>query len=449
MVARPLRVLVTAACLWIGWAAGASAIDVQEVKSPGGITAYLSEDHTNPIIALSIFFHGGAALDPPATRGLSSMAVALLDEGAGPRDSFAFQTELEDLSIRWRFGADQDAIIGAVTTTTQNSAVAFELLRDALTQPRFDAEPIERIRRQILVGLKADAENPNRIAGDALMAALYPGHPYGANDNGTPETVAAITADDLRGWARRHLARDRLIVAAVGDITPADLGRALDSIFGGLPATTGAAWKLPEATIPAEAQLIRVDKDLPQTVIYIGQEGIKRSDPDWYAALVVDYVFGSGSFRSRLMNEIREKRGLAYSAFSSLQPRDAGAIVMAGAGTRSDAAEQSLAVFREEWRKLHDGGLTQAELDDAKAYLTGAWPLRFTGAQRIADTLIAVQRDKLGRDYLDRRNAFIEKITLDDANRVARRIYNPDTLKIVVVGPDAGAKPAASADPKT
>ncbi|MSO98735.1 MAG: insulinase family protein [Rhodospirillaceae bacterium] len=417
----------------------AQAITVEEVKSPGGITAYLAQDHTNPIIGLSFMFAGGSALDPDAKLGLSGMATALLDEGAGDLDSFAFQSELEDRAISLRFSADRDSVRGSLSTTTQASAKAYELLNLAMTKPRFDAEPTERVRRQIQVSLKSEAENPNRIASRTLMAALFPDHPYGRFDNGTPESVAAITADDLKQWVKTRLAKDRLLVAAVGDITPKQLGEALDKIFGPLPATTGLDARLPEVRATAKAQEIKVEKDLPQSVIYIGQPGIKRVDPDWYVAQVLDYSFGSGSFASRLMDEVREKRGLAYSVFSSLQPLDAGAFMMGGAGTRSDQAAQSLEVMRAEWKKIQADGLTESELDDAKKYLTGAWPLRFSSTGRIAETLLAVQKDKLGLDYLDKRNSYIEKVTLADTKRVAAKLYQPDALTVVVVGPAAKA----------
>lgn len=413
----------------------AAAIDVKAVKSPGGIAAYLNEDHGNQVVAVAFFFAGGSSLDPADKVGLSNFAVALLDEGAGDKDSLTFQTELENRSIRWRIGADKDAIAGSVTATTDNLDAALDLLALGLTQPRFDAEPIERIRKQILVKLKADSENPNRIAASTLMKALFGDHPYGRNDDGTAESVAALGGDDFKAWAKARFAKDRLIVAASGDITPRQLGRAIDRAFGKLPATTGLETALPAAAITPTADVVRVDKKLPQSVIYLGQQGIGRQDADWYTAQVVDYVFGSGSFNSRLMDEIREKRGLAYSVFSSLQPLDAGAFVMAGAGTRADAAAESITVFRDEWRKLSETGITADELQGAKDYLTGAWPLRFTATTRIADTLIAVQRDKLGLDYLDQRNDLINRVTLEDANRVARRVYNPETLKVVVVGP--------------
>jgi len=426
----------------------AHAVTVEEITSPGGIKAYLAQDHTNPIIGLSFMFQGGAALDPDAKLGLSGMATALLDEGAGDKDSLAFHSELEDRAISLGFSADRDAVRGSVSTTTQASTVAFDLLNSAMTQPRFDSEPTERVRRQIQVKLKSESENPNRIAARTLMAAVFGDHSYGRLESGTPETIAAITTDDLKQWVKTRLAKDRLIVAAVGDITPAQLGQALDKIFGTLPATTGIQSKLPEARMATKGQEIKVEKALPQSVISIAQPGIKRNDPDWYVAQVLDYSFGGGSFASRLMNEVREKRGLAYGVSSSMQAFDAAGLVMVGAGTRSDKAQQSLDVIRAEFRKIQKDGLTEAELTDAKQYLTGAWPLRFSSTGRIADTLVAVQKDKLGLDYLDKRNGFISAVTMADIKRVAARLYKPDALTVVVVGPAPKAKDTAPSAPR-
>jgi zinc protease len=421
----------------------AYAITVKEVKSPGGLTAYLAEDHTTPIIAITFGFRGGSALDPVTKQGLSGMVTSLLDEGAGDLDSFAFQSELEDRAISLRFSDEPDMIRGSLVTTTPNSARALELMRLALTKPRFDAEPVERIRRQILVGIASRQENPNRIARKTMMEAVFPGHPYAREDDGTPESVAALTVEDLRGWVKSRFARDRLLIAASGDITPADLGKAMDALFGELPKTTGLDVKVPEVKAPAKGQTIRVEKDLPQSIVLIAEDGLKRRDPDWYAAQVVDYVFGGGSFASRLMNEVREKRGLAYGVSTSLAPYDAGALVFASVGTRADQADTSISIIRDEWKKIAEQGPTQKEVDDAKQYLTGAWPLRFTSTGSIADILLAVQRDNLGLDYIDKRNSFIEAVTLEDAKRVAKRLYNPDALTVVIVGPAPKAPAAA------
>ncbi len=424
-------------------AAPASALTVKEVKSPGGLSAYLAEDHANPIIAISFGFNGGSALDPTAKLGLSGMVTSLLDEGAGDLDSFAFQTVLADRAISLRFSVDHDMIRANLVTTTANAPKALELMHLALTKPRFDAEPVERIRRQIQVEIASREENPNRLARRAMMDAVFPNHPYAREEDGTPQSVAAITADDLRGWVKSRFARDRLLISASGDISAADLGKAMDQLFGDLPKTTGLDTKIPEVTAPAKGQVIRVEKNLPQTITILAENGLKRKDPDWYIAVVNDYILGGGGMGSRLMTEVREKRGLAYTVSSSLAPYDAGALIVSSVGTRADQAGNSLNVIRDEWKKMRDEGPTQEELNDAKEFLTGAWPLRFTTTSSIAEILLSVQKDNLGIDYIDKRNSIIEGITLADAKRVAKRLYNPDALTVVVVG--ATPKPG---DPK-
>lgn len=424
----------------------AFAITVKEVKSPGGISAYLAEDHTTPVIAITFGFRGGSAIDPTAKLGISGFAVSTLDEGAGDLDSFAFQSELADRAVTVRFGDDADMITGNVVTTSANLSRALELMQMALTKPRFDAEPVERIRRQILVGIAARQENPGRIARKTMMEAVFPGHPYARESDGSAETVRAVTANDLRAWVEGRFARDRLLVSAAGDISEADLGKAMDQLFGGLPQSTGLDVKVPMVSAPKKGQTIRVEKNIPQSMVYLAQHGLMRRDPDWYIASVNDYIFGGGSFASRLMNEVREKRGLAYSVSSSLAPYEAGALMFGQVGTRADQADTSLSIIKDEWKKMRDTGPIQKEVDEAKQYLTGAWPLRFTSTGSIASILLAVQRDSLGLDYIDKRNSMIEAVTLADAKRVAKTLYDPDALTVVVVGP--AAKPATKAPAK-
>jgi zinc protease len=424
-------------------ASPAFAITVQEVKSPGGLTAYLAEDHTTPIVAITFGFRGGSALDPANKLGLSGMVTSLLDEGAGDLDSFAFQSALQDRAITLRFGSDRDMIHGNLLTTTPNAPKALELMRLALTKPRFDAEPVERIRRQIQVSLASQEQDPSYIARKTLMEAVFPGHPYSREGDGTPASVAAIMIDDMRGWVKRNFARDRLLVSASGDITPADLGKAIDGLFGELPQTTGLDVKLAMATPPAKGRTILVEKNLPQSIVFMAQKGILRNDPDWYIELVDDYIFGGGSFESRLMNEVREKRGLAYAVSTAMSPYDYGSFMMGYVGTRADQTNNSIAIMRDEWKKMRDNGPTQKELDEAKQYLTGAWPLRFTSTASVADTLLAVQKDHLGLDYMDKRNSLIDAVTLADAKRVAKRLYDPDGLTVVIVG--SPPKPAKAA----
>ena len=411
----------------------ARAVEVQRVVSPGGIEAWLVEDHSNPIISLDVAFRGGAALDPAGKEGLANMVSGLIDEGAGDLESQAFQGTLEDHSISLRFSAGLETFTGGLVTLSEHRARAFRLLRLALTEPRFDEEPVRRIRAQIQAGLERRAEDPDYIARRTLRTLFFPTHPYGRPTDGTPDSVAAITVEDLRGFVARRLARDNLVIGVVGDITPADLMQALDDTFQALPAVSEPV-AITEAVPQGAGDLVVVERDQPQSVVAFGHAGLKRDDPDYYAAYVANHILGGGGFSSRLYNEVREKRGLAYSVYAYLNPLDHAALVLGGVATQNGRVATTLELVRDEWRRMAEQGPSAEELDAAKTFLTGSYPLRFSSSGRISGMLVGIQLQHLGIDYFDRRNGFIEAVTLEDVRRVAARLYDPDGLSVVVVG---------------
>ena len=428
-------------------AAPARAVEIQRVVSPGGIEAWLVEDHSNPIIALELGFRdGGSVIDPAGKEGLANMVSGLIDEGSGPLDSRTFRREMENRSISISFDASLDRFFGSLSTLTKHRDKAFELLRLALTEPRFDEEPVERIRSQILAGLARQSENPNAIAMLTMRALLLPEHPYHRPLRGTPDSVGAIDRDDLLAYTKRVFSRDRLIIGVTGDITPEELAAALDSTFGALP-ETGEDIAVADVAPAAVGDLVVVDKDIPQSTALFGHAGIARDDPDYYTAQVVNYVLGGGSFASRLYAEVREKRGLAYSVYSSLQPLDHTAFVFGGVATQNARIGESLDLIRTEWQRMSDSGPTAEELQDAKTYLTGSFPLRLSSSGRIAGMLMAIQLHDLGIDYLDKRNSFIEAVTLEDARRVAGRLFDPAAFTVVVVGRPEGLEPTRDPPP--
>lgn len=415
----------------------AAAVEVERVQSAGGVEAWLVRDHTNPIITVRLAFRGGAALDPTGKEGLANMVASLLDEGAGDLDSQAFQGRLEDLSISLRFDAGRDAFGGRLRTLTENRDAAFGLLRMALGAPRFDEAPMARIRTQILTSLKRALEDPDTIARRALARALFPDHPYGRPVEGTPESVGAISAEDLRRFVAERLGRDNLVIGVVGDISADQLAPLLDQTFDALPAKA-ASWSVPDTRPRASGETVVINKPVPQSAIVFGHGGPKRDDPDFFAAYVMNYVLGGGGFTSRLYSEVREKRGLAYSVYSYLNPLDHAALIVGGAGTANERVADTLAIVRSIWRRMAEEGLGVEELADAKTYLTGSFPLRFTSSRSVAGILVAMQVENLGIDYLDRRNGLIEAVTLADVGRVARRFLDPDGLTVVVVGEPDG-----------
>ena len=412
------------------------AVNIQRVTSPGGIEAWLVEEHALPMIVMDFAFRGGARLDPPGRLGLANLAASTIDEGAGEMDSQAFQIRLEELAIQLGFQADQDAFHGSLKTLTQNRAEAFRLVRLALSQPRFDAEPVGRIKAQVLAGLHNDAEDPDMIASKAWFAAAFPEHPYGRPVKGEAEQVQKITADDLRQFVRRQFLRGRLVITVAGDIGAEELGRLLDEAFGGLPAGGEA---IPEQPVTPQAdQDIVIKRDIPQTVIMFGLPGMLRKDPDFIPAYVMNYILGGGGFNSRLTVEIREKRGLAYSVYSYLMPLDQSGLFAGGVATQNARAGETIKILRQELLRLRDEGVSGKELEDAKTYLTGSFPLRFDSNARIAEQLNGLQLEGLGADYLERRNELMRAVTREDINRVARRLLNVENLLVVSVGQPSG-----------
>ena len=432
-----MRRSVIAALLLLLCAAPAGAVTVERVVSPGHIEAWLVEDHSNPIIDMEIAFRGGAAVEAPSRPGLAYMVSGLLDEGAGPYESQAFQARLEDLAVELSFDAGKDAFRGHLKTLTDNRDAAFGLFRLALSQPRFDKEPVERIRGQILASLAQRQQSPDHVAALEWFKTELAGHPYAQPTEGNPDSVKLITADDLRGYVRSHLGRDVLVVSVVGDITPAQLAPLLDATFGALPARA-ATVALPEIAPRAPGSVTVIPRDNPQSVAVFGAQGLKRDDPDWYAAYVMNYILGGGGFSSWLTEEVREKRGLAYSVYSYLQPMTHAGLIIGGVATENARLAESIALIKGEFARMRDDGPSEQQLSDAKTYLIGSFPLQQESTTGVANLLNAVQLDHLGIDYLDRRNALIAAVTLDDVKRVAKRLLDPATLSVVVVGKPEG-----------
>ncbi len=437
MMSGRLAVAALAAAIW---AAPAAATEVTRVVSPGGIEAWLVEEHAIPIVSVRIAFRGGSTGDPAGLEGLANMVSGLLDEGAGEFDSQAFQARLEDLAIRLGFAAGFDTFTANLKTLSEHTDAAFDMLRLALTAPRFDSEPVERVRRQILVGLKRNAEDPDRIVRRTWYETAFPDHPYGRPVRGTAETVGAIGTDDLRGFVGDRLARDRLYIAVVGDITAERLKPLLDATFGGL-SQSGVKAEVAVTAPAAPGRLIVVERDIPQSVVVFGQAGLARKHPDFYAAYVMNKVLGGGGFTSRLTQEVREKRGLAYGVYSYLSPLDHAALYLGGVATENARVAEALAIIRTEFARMRDGGVSAEELADAKTYLTGSYPLRLDSNDKIARMLVGIQLDDLGIDYIDRRNGYIEAVTLDDVNRVAASLLKPEKFQVVVVGRPEGLAP--------
>jgi len=406
---------------------------IQEVTSPGGIKAWLVESHANPLIAIRFAFLGGASQDAPGKDGQAYFVTAMMDEGAGDLDAGAFQEREQGLAMRMDFDAGRDVMLGSIQTLTENKDEVFDLARLAMAQPRFDEDALERVRAQILAGLKFDENDPETVASIAWDRIAFADHPYGRPVKGTRDSITTMTSDDLHDYVRRVYARDKLVISVVGDIDADELGKALDKLFGDLPEQSDLV-TVAEANPPLGPSREVIVMDVPQSVAQFGLRGISRHDDDFIAAYVLNYIIGGGGFSSRLMEEVREKRGLAYSVYSNLYPYMHGAVFVGNVATKNEAVGQSLAVIETELSRLAEQGPSVEELDGARAYLTGAYALRFESSSSIASQLLWIQIEDLGIDYVTKRNALIEAVTMDDVKRVAKHLLSADQLITTIVG---------------
>ena len=418
----------------------AQAMKIQTVKSPGGIEAWLVEDHSVPLMALKFAFEGGNSQDPVGKEGLANFITAMMDEGAGDLTSEKFQERMEDLSMRMSFEDSKDQLHGSFETLSVNREAAVDLLHLALTKPRFEADAVDRIRGQLLASLVYADRNPDKVASREWYATAFAGHSYARPANGTQKSLAAITRDDLENYRRRVFATGSLKVVAVGDIDAAKLGPMLDKVFGGLAAKPDL---IPvEMTKPVAQGTQRVvEMNVPQSVAIFGLGAMARKDPDFMAAFVMNQILGGGGFASRLMEEVREKRGLAYSVYSYLQPFKHASIFSGGVATKNESIGQSLDVIRGELKRMAEVGPTAEELAGAKSYLTGSYALRFDTNGKIGSQLLGIMIEGLGQDYIDKRNAQVEAVTMADIKRVAQRLLKSDELIVTIVGRPVNVTP--------
>ena len=364
-------------------------IAVQEVTSPGGISAWLVEDHNIPFVALELRFRGGTSLDVAGQRGAINLMVGLLEEGTRDLDARGFATARDELAASFNYSAYDDAISVSARFLIETQDAAMALLKGSLVSPNFTDVALNRVRAQVLAGLKSDRNDPDSIVSQRFDALAFADHPYGSRAEGTINSVSALTQDQIRAAHLGTLVRDRVYASAVGDITAEQLTTLLDSLLSDLPQSgrpmpSKVAYKLDGGTTV-------VDFDTPQSVAIFAQRGIERDHPDFFAAYLVNQILGGSSFESRLMEEVREKRGLTYGVSSYLLPKDFSHLYIGRVASANDRIAEAVAVIRAEWTRMADRGVTQDELRRAKTYLTGSYPLRFDGNGPIANILVGMQ----------------------------------------------------------
>lgn len=415
----------------------ASPVRASRFVSPGGIEVWCVRSNIAPLMAVSFMMEGGAAQDPKGKEGVSQLMAKLLDEGAGPYDSDAFQEQLAARAIELSFNVGFDGFSGSLKTLTTHADKAFELMRLALAEPRFEDSAIERVRAQSIAGLRYQQNDPGFMSSCALTAEAFPGHPYGRQVSGSIESNTAITRQDIVDAHAAIVSKAQLKVAVVGDFEEAELGRLLDGAFAGLPGTNRLI-AVPKITIANRGRRLVRELDVPQSVVRFGYEGVAWRDPDFSAAYLLNHLYGGGSFTSRLFQEVREKRGLAYSVGTSAVSYRSAAVSWGYTATKNERVGECLEVIASEMRRLQTDGPSADELQKAKDYLTGSYALGFDTSTKIAHQLVQIAFEGLGLDYLDRRNAMVNGVTLEDIHRVSARVFGDCSLLVSIAGKPEG-----------
>lgn len=443
LAALALTVLTSLPALCLA-PAPAEAADIQNIDLGKDAEVWFAEDHTVPIISFNISLPAGSAYDPAGKAGLANFAASMIDEGAGGLDSKAFHEALANRAINFSARAERDYLVISITTLKENAPEAMHLLQLALTRPRFEAEALTRVRAQIIQSLQQESAEPPRVASRTFMRDFFGGHAYAHPVAGEVGSVSTITAGDLRNFVRSHWTKYGLKVAVAGDISAPALSKLLGETF--LPVSGAHPPALPNVGRLGAPGTHVVPLPVPQPTVYFGLPGIMRHDPDFIPGYIANYVVGGGGFSSRLMDEVRVKRGLTYGISTALISFNKASIMVGSVATRADAVRQTIQVVKDTLATFAANGPTQQELDDAKTYLTGSFPLAFASNSGTAAQLGTFQRQNLDIGYVARRNSMIQAVTLADVKRVSRHLFDPARLTVVIAGTPAesrGATPPA------
>jgi zinc protease len=411
-----------------------AAPEVQEVRTPGGLTAWLVEDHHLPMVSVRLVFRdSGAAYAADVPAGAPNYAMAMLSEGAGELTSEAFDDALQQRALSLGFAVDYDHASASLDALSEHVGEGMRLMALALTRPRLDGADLTRVRKEIETSLRLQRQEPSYLAQRRFRQTVYGTHPYARPLLGDQASLARIDAKTLRRYLATYLRRDQLVIAVSGDITATQLATLLDTHLGSLP-TGGGRAPLAATSLPVQSAPEYVSEPFPQAVAVFALPGITRDDPDFYAAYLMNYMLGGGGFESRLTDTVRRARGLTYSIYTGLVMDDASQLLQGGFATQANKAREAMQVVRDTLAKAYADGFTGEELARAKRYVTGSFPLDIDANRELVNYLMLMQLEGLGIDYLARRNDLINAVTLEDINRVTKRLLNPDRLVSIVIG---------------
>lgn len=411
----------------------AQAVNIEKVVSPKlGVEAWLVQSQQLPMVNVSISLKAGSIYDGD-NKGLAYLTGSLIPQGSGEMNAEKFTQEVEKLGALFSAGPSLLKSTFSMRMLSENKEASFALLGQAITQPKFDEEPFQRLKDSIKTSILAGQQNPGHIANLLLKKHFYNDHVYGDTVTGSIDSINQLTRFDVKRFYDRNYHLKNMMVSVVGDITSEELGLYLDNMFAGFNAgdTKNLFPKAPEKHLPL---VVRKNMNVPQSTVYLSHEGITRKHPDYYAAFVMNYILGGGGFNSRLMEEIREKRGLAYGVYSFFEPLPNAGSFIASVSTKNEDVMKSISLIKEEIKRIKDKGVSQKEYDGAMSFLKGSFPLRLDSSSKILGFLDTMQLQNLGIDYLDMWTTRIGEVSKADVERVAKELLHEENLMTIIVG---------------
>jgi zinc protease len=418
----------------------AADITPAKITTPNGMTVLVVEQHFLPIVEIHALIKTGSAYDPPDKAGLANLTASLLEEGTMTRSSKQLAEQIDFVGGSLEVAAHEDYTTAAARVLKKDLDLGFTLLADILLRPAFPSQEFDRVRSQILGEIISDNDDPGHVAMKAFNQLVFHNHPYRWPANGTEETVNKLTLADVQAFYTREYLPNQVILTIVGDITVEQATALVQTHFG--------AWKkgqAPARTVkkpnPIGKKAVQfIEKDLTQSTIVLGHSGISRTNPDFYAVTVMNHILGAGGFSSRLMDSIRDKQGLAYGIMSHYEARALPGSFWVNLQTKTETTNQAINGVLAEIKAIREAPVTDQELAEAKSFLMGSFPLRLDSTAKLANVLAQVEFFGLGFDYFTQYPKWIERVTKEDVQRVAKQYLNPQHYALVVVGNITKAK---------
>ena len=434
-----LALICLVLCLPIVQTEAADIIPTRSVTA-NGMTVLFLEQHFLPTVEIHALVKVGSAQDPPDKAGLANLTASLLDEGTVSRTSRQIAEQIDFVGGSLGAHAAEDFTTASTRVLKKDADLGFALLADMLQHPAFHKQEFERVRTQILGEIVSDDDDPGNVAMKAFHQLIFHGHPYSWPAHGTEETLNKITVADVQQFHAREYLPNQTILVIVGDLTQEQASTLVQTHFGSWKKGPPSPYQLKKPA-PIDRKMVQlIEKDLTQSTIVLGHTGISRTNPDYYAITVMNYILGAGGFSSRLMDSIRDKQGLAYGIMSQFDSRLMPGAFFINLQTRTEVTNQAITGVLAEIKGMRDAPVTDQELSEAKSFIVGSFPLRVDSSAKLANVLAQVELYNLGLDYFTNYPKAIEKVTKDDVLRVAKQYLDPQHYALVVVGSIAKAK---------